>query len=274
MELEYSIYTLKAKRPLNRFGHTEKKGVLIRVDQRYYLDYFPWEEFGDKSVENFLAELKRTKVLPSFLLRDLVVEKDKNNIEHQPFKNHFFGDTKNRVCKLKFLNDLDLLENQIIGFRGDKIRIDFNGYGEKQQLISFWDRILDKRKIDYFEDFGAESDQFEFYKCGIPIASDRFQFVDGIHKLNIVKPNRDEINVSIKNQVFSSYMGHSLGVYHCFLHLMKSPFLDQIHGIIVPEIYIGQDDIFKTSGNKYTINEDRISDMYNDLKKREWEWIS
>ena len=272
MDLEYCHYELTPLVKRNRFNDSSRKGLFIRVDTDYFLDYFPWKEFGDKSVPEFLDELKRKRSLPDFLLRDLDVEKNQHKIQKKGFLNHSFNNLNSNVCKVKFLGDFDELRIKVEQFQGLKIRIDFNNYGKVEEILHFWRSLSDKSKIEYFEDPGyREEDWQEFINEGIPIAKDRMDDKNNLAGFNILKPNRDK--PKSKNCIFSNYMGSDLGMYHCYLHLMQKGDLDLTHGIVTNGIYKEQREIFSFLAGRWILNQSEIDKLYDDLRRREWKKI-
>lgn len=276
MEIAYSRYKRRPKRQLNRFEHKIRMGTLLRVDQQYFLDYFPWQEFGDKTVEELLEDLRSQRKLPDFLLRDLSVEKRRQEIFHKSFLNHRLNGNR-AVIKLKYLGDLDQTAKSCNTSLASKIRIDFNSGPTLEGIKSFWKSLQDPQKIDYLEDPCPNGqDQWgELSALGIPLACDRECSNEKSLMYNVFKPNRDEwLELANRINIFSSYMGHELGMYHSYLHLMDKGDLALYHGIVTSEIYQEQREIFEEvlggTDGEFKILKKAVESMYREFEDLEW----
>lgn len=282
MKIDYSQYERTPLMKLNRFEHKVREGILFRINDEFYLDYHPWCEFGDISTDEMLYYLQDKQELPVFLQQDLDLEIRKNSINKTSFKNHFFGhgDHLNHemksIVKLKFINDinqiiLDINNSIKLGFF---IRVDFNNGLDPESCLKIWRNISKKEAIDYFEDpYEFQIDGWLPLKNeGVPLASDRNPYDKTICTYKIVKANRDIITQGIdkKKSIFSSYMGHELGMYHCYLNLMENGSLSLIHGIYTPQLYKEQREIFYKNKSNIMFDENAVKTMYDELRERTW----
>lgn len=272
MDIDYSLFTLNPRRKLNRFDTNKREGVYLRIDKKYYVEYFPWQEFGDSSVHQFLGDVRKSKKLPNYLLQLLNLEKCKDRIQHLDFYNHKFDGVANgTVCKLKYKNDLSLLNHEIKKNEG-KVRIDFNN-GLSQNAYWKWESELSdsiKKKIEYIEDpFVIENKLL--LSSSIPFACDRNKWIDCVYEFKILKPNIDEYEDCYEKIIFSSYMGGDLGRYHCYLALMKWGNLNFYHGIDTPNIYDEQLPLFvDQKDGRLSLDKFILEEIYNSLREREW----
>jgi hypothetical protein len=269
MQIDYCLYELSALKKLNRFHQNKFAGVLLRINKIYFLDYFPWEEFGDQSVLQFLDKLKPTKKLPAFMHQLLSLEQEKELIKNKPFYNH--GQT---TIKLKYLGSLDNLKKQLTLLTHAHIRIDFNNGLNKFEALSFWQSLplSIKNKIDYLEDPcpANELDWSELAANGIPLACDRNPKFEKIIKAIVFKPNIEQNFEASTKKIFSSYMGHDLGRYHCYLALMKWGDLNEAHGVDTPGIYQNQKELFQLNGDQLSLNKVEVSKLYLELRSLNW----
>lgn len=270
--MKYSRYHLTPLKDLNAFSKkgSIRSGVLVEFEGSYF-DYHPWSEFGDESVDDFLNSLKQEG--PSPLIKKfyaLWMRKDK--IHSHPFYNHTLN-SFGKTVKLKYTTkeELDLYLSRE---SCQKLRIDFNNLLSFNAIKELWNSlsIIDRNKVDYFEDpFPKDEKWKELSELGIPLACDR-NLKDGKNYLfDIYKPNVDLLPSQDKCQIFSSYMGHDLGRYLCFLELMDRGDLDLVHGIDTPSLFEEQLDLFSRQDDLVTINSESLNALLSELKTRTWE---
>lgn len=272
MDLAYTYYQLTPVKQLNRFERKTFEGMLLKVDESFYLDYFPWKEFGDLSIDDFLAKLRDDKELPTFMLRDLSLEKEKNNILHRSFLNH--GPMSGTV-KLKFKNSFEALAQEMKNYENCKIKIDFNSGATLEEVLSFWNNLENTDMIEYLEDPcpNAGNEWFILSQNNIPLACDREKVDAKDYKWKVVKPNRDDVVTTSGKKIFSNYMGHDLGIYHCYLALMKYGNLEEFHGIANDNLYKDQIDLFEVINGRTKIKRDELARLYKKLAEQKWKKI-
>lgn len=273
MKIEYSYYSLTPVKQLNNFSNTElKQGVYIRIDNQFYLDYFPWSFFGDLGSEDFLNTLKQSG-LPHWAHDLLSLEKDKEHIEHKPFLNHGAGE---KVQKVKVVMTLDELIEQIKNTTSSvKLRLDFNNKYTLEEILNFWSKLKnqDKAKIDYLEDPcpNMNDEWAKLQEKNIPLANDRNPKESTSYDFEVFKPNCESFKKQKRPQIFSSYMGADLGRYHCYLSYCQNADETLFHGIHTPGIYNEQRELFIKKKAMYIPDQSVIHALYDDLKNRKWE---
>jgi|LULF01.1.fsa_nt_gb hypothetical protein len=279
MQIDYSLFELKPITQLNRLKRKKFQGVFFRVEKKFYLEYFPWEEFGDHSCDYVLDSIKRTKKLPPVLNQQLRLEKDQKDIEKKVFKNHLLVKPHESiqmisgVYKVKYLGELNVLSKFISSLNG-KVRLDFNNALDEKTFLLFWNSLSvgDKEKIEFVEDPCCFSYKVwsKFDSAGVPLANDFNPYQATICRFTVFKPNRNEF-LPRKNQIFSSYMGAELGQYHAYLALMLWGDTSLYHGIVTNDIYSNQLNLFKKQDEQlYSLQHNLVEKMYSQLEEREW----
>ena len=176
--------------------------------------------------------------------------------------------------KIKYLGKLDKLVEYINNIPADLIlRIDFNNALSFDEVISFWDQVEFKDRIEYLEDPVLLSNKTDarLRAIGVPMACDRNIFNDQNYMFQVLKPNRDFIPDKSRHKIiFSSYMGHEIGIYHSFLHLLTYGDLTLYHGIDTPGIYEEYNGLFNNHKDSLIIDEKKIENLYEDLKNKKW----
>ena len=267
MELEYSEYSLDVLNSLNRFETSVRKGCYFRLNKKYIIDYCPWSQFGDLEINDILHRIKTSKTLPKQFEKLFSLDEFGLSVKHQSFFNHDLNKQEfSNYIKIKYKENIDF--NKFLGFT---LRIDFNNGSSRDHLHQFLQNNshLD---IDYIEDPYTEFDRdyHEFEKYNIHFASDRNISSDS-YIINIYKPSVDSNPAGTKANIFSSYMGSELDMYHCYLELMKKGDLSLRHGVITRNLFSDQLCLFnQLEKDKFIINTDMISKLYDKVHNRQW----
>lgn len=280
MQIDFCIYHLQPLKTLNRFSSSIRRGVFLRIGKKFFLDYHPWKEFGDISVEEMLKCIKESRKLPGFLEQLLALEQDRFNTIDLPFLNHSLDLAEEKQIlgedrvKLKYLGDLEELRSCLLKNRSRTLRVDFNNALSETEFIGFWESLpLEvQNAIEFFEDpVPLVGDNWKkFINLGIPLACDRNFFNELHFDFKIFKPNIERYQPLEKPIIFSSYMGHDLGRYQCYLSLMNRADLKLFHGVDTPCLYSEQIDLFARDGNFLKLNKRSRDVMYKKLKGLEW----
>jgi hypothetical protein len=281
MDIKISKYILTPKHPLNRFTVLEHSGVLFQIDNNHFVDYFPWEQFGDLSVDELLDQIVvNGGELPSFLNQCVNLDKERYEIDYWDFLNHeLYQNTspiESSIIKIKYINDFHQI-NEILRSSKARLRIDFNNGGSLDSIVEWWKTLTpsQKLKVDYLEDpieYNHEK-YLELKKCGIKLACDRNNFDDRTFDFKVIKPNVDLVDGPSHEGIFSSYMGHDLGRFHSFLSLMKWGNLNLAHGINTPNIYNEQLNLFTNKGLHTSLSPLEVKRMYERIRGREWKTL-
>jgi len=189
------------------------------------------------------------------------------------FKNHKLN-THGDVSKIKFAGVEKFLSFLMDMEAKSRVRVDFNNQSSFSEIEILWESLKtsDKAKIDYFEDPYPKDDSWiHLQQMGIELASDRNK-KDGIaHSIDIYKPNVDLEPPKDRRQIFSSYMGHDLGRYLCYLELMQKGDLNEIHGVDTPKLYQGQLELFNVGDDHYySLNESAVRQLELNLRNLSW----
>lgn len=289
MNIYYSIFNLypKKKHHYQSTTHTQRgvflKGVLN--NKTYFAEYFPHLPLGDREVDIFLDKFKFQEVeydqkVFHLLLQDVDFQSTiKSNIIHHDEKKHFFNHSlmtqeshltkvqELKVAKYKIQSPQDfqfitLLES------GIRVRLDANGMFHRESFEKFYEKIPKSlyQYIDYVEDPTHDQNWDHF---PLPVASD---FLEGSsYDFLIYKPNcrfKPENNIPA---IYSSYLGHHLGKWHCYCELVNSADLSFYHGINPMGFYENEYSLFQGSHLRgFTINLKKVQMMYNELLSLEW----
>mgnify|MGYP000055914570 CR=1 FL=1 len=271
MEIYALEYILNPQRSLNRLGMKPRKGVLLRNEVGGFCDYFPWEEFGDLSIDSFLTGIKAGNI-PSFVKNSLLLELD--NLPEFKFLNHslFEADSKCTCVKIKFFGDYQRLENEMKKTEG-KIRLDFNQGLEKNDFFS-WLNELDEaliKKIDFIEDPYLNHEE-DFFR--VPLAFD-FNPAPSSKKISVkvFKPCREAFDTRFAERtIYTNNMGHELNQIITYAYLAKNEQAhDDHHGILMPKLYEGQNDLFLADGDRYSLDIHRAKLLIEGLKGKPWQ---
>jgi len=122
--MKYCLYHLEPITRLNRFSRGEvRRGVLLNHEGAYF-DYHPWTQFGDKSVEDFLASLKKDG-RNSQVSNLMALDKRRSEIKHESFFNHSFNKI-GECSKIKYTDEKSLVFFLDEALKDSKVRVDFN----------------------------------------------------------------------------------------------------------------------------------------------------
>lgn len=278
MIVYYRPYKLSPISKLNRLSSEGiKRGVHFKVyfqNENSFGDYFPHEELGDQSIEEFLETFKfqsseYSKKIFHFLQNDHRLR----NLRPEKFFNHILF--THSVCadssecikyKIKEKNDYKWEE---IGGPATKIRLDANGLFSRDEIISFLEGRSSLKRIEYIEDPSYEIDW-----SSIPVKTAR-DFIHGLpFTYYIHKSSARFAPENMDNVIFSSYMGSNLGTWQTYCELLEIGNLNQVHGIITPDLYPELRNLFK--GNFQTgffPCENEVKSMYKELNSGEWKTL-
>jgi hypothetical protein len=249
-----------------------RKGVFLRLDEKYYMDYHPWEEFGDLSRADFLTSISNsgpdTKTSELFEL-----DKTRHEVHHRPFRNHGLNHLEGGIGKFKISCPSEI-ENILKRYGNSNVyRFDLNNGSSFSELKFTWDKLTDtqKHQIEYIEDPFPYNDHWrELFDFGVPLACDRNEFNVGVCDYQIFKPNVDTFLLNSSKKVFSSYMGEDLGRYHAYLSLMLNGDLNLIHGINTPNLFRDQLQLFKVDSGLLNIDISAVNTIYKKFGDLEW----
>jgi hypothetical protein len=246
MDIFFSHYQLTPKHPFNHSSGTElRKGVFLKTNliDHELADYFPHENLGDQSVEDFLESFpNKNNQYHMSILRQLQLKK--SPLPNVPFFNHqlWLRGTKvdSPVVKYKIMSIDDEIPTDILKSQC-RIRLDANGIFKEKELFKFFSRLSIQQiaRIDYIEDPTSTS---SWSDIPVPTASD---FIESpTFETLIYKPNRMHKVSLEENTIFSGYMGHPLGQVHAYRELIKRGNLNLFHGLLTPALYENGPNLF------------------------------
>lgn len=277
MVVKYSKYELSPKSALNRFDTKIRQGCYFSLDDKFYLDYCPWIEFGDLSVNDILYKIQTEREIPKLFTKLFTLDSQRNNIKKNSFLNHDLNSHKfSSIVKVKCsaetcLSDLFSLYPQDV-----RLKLDFNNSMTFKGFIKALSEITskDKKRIFYVEDpciFNTTEWKL-INQEGIDLASDRNPY-NGVAQFIVYKPGIDlkiQSNLSQKT-IFSSYMGSQLNNFHTYLEAMKLADLELHHGINTGELFEDNPNIFTAEeGDRFSLNFSVVDKMYEKLQERVW----
>ncbi len=236
MKYSLSPYELKVRQ-----SDVVKKGYLLRVEGPSgafgYSDLFPWPEFGDPEC----AEIPKllAKKTSGYALIERALERAELDLKARDggvdltaklkFQNHFLlsstrslndiekaleqGFVKFKLkCGRDLSRELEFLEQIKQSFEKDVLlRLDFNGRLKKEEESLFWPYL---EMLDFVED--PYRDSKEWRNSKFPLAFDHPGFESS--KVNyqwlIIKPAKQNPPKGEKNLIFTSYLGHPVGMAH------------------------------------------------------------
>ena len=192
--LSYHVYELDPLKKVNRFNSNKRKGVLLRLEDENvgYVDYHPWIELGDPSVDEMFVDLKRQRrsKLADFLIDCAKKDMNRNvdSINWSCFKNHkiltpntlITSESNNTgVVKVKIGSDIDYEISRLkkIISCNLKVRLDANNGLDFKQVSKIWRTLSDNElgAIEYIEDpTPYDSDSWKKISENIPVALDRW----------------------------------------------------------------------------------------------------
>ena len=269
MATSYVKYKLQFKQKANRLRNRFKEGVLLKNSEGRITDYMPWEEFGDISLSAMLELIKQNKT-PSFIKKGWDTQWEAPTISR--FQNHDFkSNGSNSVIKLKYLGDLDKLTTEIQN-SSKKIRLDFNSGLTKTEFENWAEKLEStlKQKIDFVEDPYPGFSVSEF--SGLSLAHD-FESCDLQNmKIKIYKPLREDFQGGCRT-IYTNVMGHPIGVLitHKIWESDTNADENEIHGMVMPDVYSGYPELFKKYEKFYLRDEVVVGNLINDLKGIEWQ---
>jgi hypothetical protein len=275
MKISFHRFQLKPKRKLNRqsvFG--KREGVFLKSEGQQgigYCEYFPHPELGDESVTLFLEtfrDQKNTTQKKALYFLDPKwsrIETEKKFINHQLLRNGDIIESDFVKIKLQDKNDLFFLMS-LQGIK--KIRLDANGLFDKNNWNEFYHQLLGTHKnlIDYIEDPLSDT---SWDSVHLTRARD---FIKGApFEVHIYKPYREFIPDNKKRIIFSGNMGHGLSNYQAYLELISSGNLNEIHGLLTPNLYENSLDIFSGDFRTgFSPNKIFLKNYFHELSIKEW----
>ncbi len=278
MDITFCLDQLVPSKQMNRFHSGLREILYLRVQNSYYIEYCPWKEFGDPSINEILQFIQDHRTLPPFLEFLLNLEKEKDTIQCSSFLNHFLATpdsdiAKAPVVKIKTPNSLFQLNQQIDHCKS--VRLDFNNYENHDELLVWANSLTQTQinKIQYIEDpSGNMAVNRQLLSLGLMLAADRNDYDNSIYTFDIYKPNIDGIPLN-KNVIFSSYMGGDLGRYHAYLALMKYGDLRTYHGLDTPSLYQNQLQLFNVRDCHAELNINALEQVYSQLSEKKWQTL-
>jgi len=271
MQIFYSPYELTPKRNLNRLSSLKKKkGVYLKIRRRHtnhFADFFPHVELGDEELELFLENFKfQNTEYQKKVFYFLLHEEELRIQKPQSFLNHELWDGKSalteKVCKYKLQapDDFSFLKIQ------DKsviLRLDANGCFNVENFSRFLSQIPENflPRIEYIED---PMPLHPWPSSPISLAEDFIK--DEKAQIIIHKPNARFLSNDKKN-IFSSYLGSDLGLWHSYLELLKEGDLKLYHGIKTEGFYEEERGIFSSSNMPRM---DILKSFYLELENQPW----
>lgn len=278
MNVYYSTYKLRPLKKANRLSSLGvKDGVFLKIKMRWtdhFADYFPHQELGDLSVDEFLEKFKfQDQDYEKKIFHFLLDEEKLRSQTLRPFRNHDLWSgqvTISPVVKYKIHDEKDYSYLPLLD-KGTIVRLDANGLFTSASLKHYFSQLPKKLlpKIDYLED-PMKSKDWEVPQ--VPYARD---FIEGDpYDVLIHKPNSRFLVKSEKRTIFSSYLGSDLGQWHAYCELLVAGNLNEYHGIVTPGLHECQRQLFKGSYHDTFIpSNDVVTAIYQDLHQREWKLL-
>lgn len=277
MEIFYSQYTLTPLKRLNRSSTMEKKeGVFLKArlkDAVTFADYFPHISFGDQGCDHFLMNFKlQADNYSKKVLHLLLQDKRYQKIPMVRFKNHQLWtgteDFESHIIKYKLLRPDDRLFMDPLK-RGLNLRLDANAMFNRQSFLEFVASLPQEHlnQIEYVEDPVCEE---SWESLPLPAAKDVTS--GSPHDYYIYRPNNDFYPAHEPKIIFSSYLGHDFGRWHCYCELAEKADLSLIHGIISKGFF--EEERFFYDGNYqsgFRPDTGKIKDLYESLDQLSWE---
>ncbi len=224
MSIFYWRYQLLPKRPLSAIaGKTPRQGALILVDGGV-ADVHPWPELGDANIDSQLDRLRRGETTP-LTRRSLAMahlDRDARTAAKSLFEGQTIppshwaaaaGDVPEAFATVKVKMGPGLSIDPALGRY--RLRLDFNGTltaGEFESFVRSLPTAM-KSAIDFVEDpceYDGSAWQALREATGVRLALDHGEAEEGVDVL-VVKPAVQEMPVTKKEVVITSYMDHPVG---------------------------------------------------------------
>lgn len=270
MQVFYSPYELTPKKSANRLSGVEKKrGVFLKIRARltnHFADFFPHVELGNETLEHFLDHFKFQETeYQKKVFHLLLQEEELRSQKLRSFLNHELWDgvtiPRSSVVKYKLQHSEDFSFLKLNSTT--KIRLDANGCFNEISWKNFLKNIPESflSQLEYIEDpMTAPS----WPKSPIPWAEDFLSWSEA--KFKIHKPNARFINPN-KTNIFSSYLGSDLGMWHAYLELLKEGDLSLYHGVTTRGFYEEERGIFDSNNHPQL---DVLKSFYLELENLNW----
>jgi hypothetical protein len=277
MGIKFSKYSLTPVAKLNRFDTKLREGCYFSLDDKYFLDYCPWKQFGDLSVDEILISIKVNNDIPKLFKKLFEVDSKRKRAMYKSFLNHDLNIQKNsNIIKVKCdeNTDLSLLLNSFS--RDCQFRLDYNNSLSYDSFKESYDNLTKelRARINYIEDpFVFDHVQWaELQMSGIRLATDR-NVLNSISKVIVYKPGIDISMPESNSQeiIFSSYMGSELNTLHTYLEAIDSADLNLHHGILTPNIFDHQIEIIKNiTADRFVMDKKNMNKLYDKLGESSW----
>jgi hypothetical protein len=277
MGVKFSKYSLIPCSRLNRFEITSREGCYFSLDDKLFLDYCPWIQFGDLSVDDMILSIKESNDIPKLFSKLFEIDSRGIQDQYKSFLNHDLNIQKHsKYIKVKCDESTDLTK-LISSFSSDnKLRLDFNNALTPSVFKDMFSKLDNqyKNRIDYIEDpfIYDEQEWTRLQQDGIKLGTDR-NIRNEISHINIYKPGID-LDLPINTHqdiIFSSYMGSELNTFHTYLEASDKADLSLRHGIYLPTLFEDQFKIIKNiTEDRYVVDKISINELYNKLKGLEW----
>ena len=274
MRIYISRYNRTPFQKLNRLSNrTIKKGVLLRTDKMGFADYFPHTELGDEDVEAFIKRFHSLKS-PRHLKILNILEKESSLSTNTAFRNHQLVMENDQDIilpvvkyKIKHMRDYDFMK-----FDFHKIRLDANGLFPDAESVNLYLESIPsivKNKIEYIEDPTPFPD---WNNINHACAKDLIQ---GKHfNYLIYKPDLSSLEHFDGPVIFSSYLGHDLGLWHAYEELISKGDLELVHGLVAKDVYQEDLGLFDHLHEDYfRPNSDRVKRLFEEINLMEWEYL-
>jgi O-succinylbenzoate synthase len=221
----YWPYTLKPKRALSALaGDAPRRGALIRVGSGY-ADVHPWPELGDATIDEQLAMLARgrTTALTDGSMYFARIDAEARERGFSLFEgltipeSHWPGADPPEAFETVKLKSVDRIPDRV------RLRIDFNATLTVEEFVRVA-ATLPRERVDFIEDpcpYDAEVWRDLRERTGMRLALDRADSqwrgrrlrkpLSTPYDVVVVKPALEDVPVTTKEIVITSYMDHPVG---------------------------------------------------------------
>lgn len=224
----YWPYALKPKRALSALaGDAPRRGALIRVGSGY-ADVHPWPELGDATIDEQLAMLARdrTTALTEGSMYFARIDAEARESGFSLFEgltipeSHWPGADPPDAFETVKLKSVDRIPDRV------RLRIDFNATLTAEEFVRMAE-TLPRERVDFIEDPCPYDDHVWRdlrERTGMRLALDRADSQRGSRRLRrlgevqstpydvvVVKPALEDVPVTTKEIVITSYMDHPIG---------------------------------------------------------------